>query len=388
MDGIERGYCDTCIQAIISGWRSLLNAPAALVLTRSRYGKHDTLGLDAIPEITISERLREFDQHSILITEELTEDDRRRWPNFPDPLLQPLMMFSDPTDRSKFLRRYFEEISRNEPTTETGILMHKRGRIKLWQEMFDEQPATITGATSAITCIRKGKIIFSVVLNYITQTIFVAASAGTFRLKLPNYTAPKLDTINLSCIVNHGHRLTFPPANQTCKKPGDFKRFVTFLGKEGYRENFNNSFLFVENPDNYLHHIEPGGPARILYLSELQKGHGPVGFIMANGEKIGEWIHWLGFVKFARNQEGSHALRLFEISVDRPLTKCGILMSTTLPYSIFRDQGSSTILDISRLRNFDEPNKFRSMLVVIPADNVSMIQIMRQRAYREIRLSS
>ena len=142
--------------------------------------------------------------------------------------------------------------------------------------------------------------------------------------------------------------------------------------------------IFVKNPDDFLHHTEPGGPARALYLSELQNGHSPVGFILANGEKIGEWIHWLAFAKYARNHEGGKALKVFEISIERPWTKDGILMSTSRPYSIFRGRDKDAYFDISQLRNFLTPSKFRSMIVVTPYDNDWIIFKMQQHNYREV----
>ena len=142
-----------------------------------------------------------------------------------------------------------------------------------------------------------------------------------------------------------------------------------------------------KNPDDFLHHTEPGGPSRVLYLSELQKGHGSIGFIMANGEKIGEWIHWLAFAKFARTQEGGQKLRVFEVSIERPWTKDGVLMSTSPPYSIFSSDGQETYLDVSRLRNFDMPSRFRSMLVITQSDNDRVVNIMRRHDYLEIDLT-
>ena len=389
MHGIEHDYCNACVKAVIAAYRSVMEVPAQLALNKTDYGKGDTLGLDAIPEIIISESIKDYDANAILITEEITEADRKRWPNVSDPVLQPLMLFSDPTDRSKFLKKFFEKISKNDPTAKIGKLMAKTDCVKVWESMFEksESPATITGATIAITCVRKGAIIFSVILNYITETIFVASPIGVFHMKLPKPFGSKIKIIDLDHVLKNGKILSFPSAKETCKSSDDFMNYVTFLGKKGYEENFANSMIFVDNPREFLHHTEPGGPARILYLSELQKDNKPIGFIMANGEKIGEWIHWLAFVKFATKKKGGPALRVFEIAVKRPMTKAGILMSTTTPYSIFREKGSSTFLDISRLRNFDQPNKFRSMLVITPFDNASIVHIMMQHAYREIKPS-
>src|SRR3989338_6756647 len=386
MQGIERTYCDECVRATVGAWKALMETSATEALNKVLYGKGDTLGLDAIPEINISEKLRDFDNHAILVTEELDDIAKKRWPSDADPVKQPLMFFSDPTDRSKQLGKFIEKISAERPFVKIGELMENINAESVWEDLF-EAPATITGASTSITCIRKGAIIFSIVLNYITRTIFVATPIGIFYFCLPSFSDERIEMVNLSYIVSAGQPLNFLPAKDSCRTPEDAKPFVTFLGKKGYRENFNDSMIFVENPDAFLHHTEPGGPSRILYLSELQKGYGPIGFILANGEKVSEWMHWLAFAKFARNAYGGAMLKVFEISIDRPWTKEGVLMSTSPAYSIFSCEGEGGYLDLSRLKNFEHPSRFRSMLVVTPFDNDRIIYIMRQHEYREVGVS-
>lgn len=386
MQGIERAYCDVCINALVGAWRELMEANGAETLRKVRYGKGetgDTLGLDAIPEITISDRLKKFDQHAILITEELDDQARRRWPTDSDPIKQPLMFFCDPTDRSLEFEKFLKQITQNDPVAKIGKLMAACDPKKLWEEMF-EAPATITGPTTAITCVRKGEVVFSVILGYISNMVHVASDIGVFSYPLKEFENPVNEELTLAEVVRKGVRLTFPSSRELGYTPDDCKRFVTFLGKTGYRENFDDSKLFSEKPDGYLHHMKPPGPPRPLYLSELEDNHGPVGFILANGEKIGEWMHWLTFVKFAKNKDGDQALRAFEISLERPWTKNGMLMSTPSAHSIFSQIGEQTYLDISRLRNFDRPSQFRCMLVVIRHDNERIIHALRQQEYREV----
>jgi len=378
LKGIEARYCDVCVGAVIAAWRNLVEMTASEALQKVKYGKSDTLGLDATPEIIISQRLTDFDGHCFLVTEELDDRYKANWPTDSDPIRQPLMFFSDPTDRSKQLKAFLAALSKDKPLTKIGELWKEGDCVKKWEDMF-EAPASITGATSSITCVRKGAIIFSVIFNYLTQTLFVACASGVYQLKWDE----GMD-VDLAYVLKKGAPVKFPSAAEVCKRPDEFKRFVTFLGKSGYTENFNDSMLFVDKPDDFLHHQQPGGPSRPLYLSELQVGHGPVGFIMANGEKIGEWIHWLSFVKFAREVGGGPALRAFEISLERPWTKEGILMSTSAPYSLFHGDGERKFLDISRLRNFEHPSRFRSMLVVMRSDNEIMGHIMQKHCYREV----
>jgi hypothetical protein len=384
MQGIERKYCDVCINAVIGAWRALMEAAGAETLRKTSYGKGDTLGLDAITEITIKHRLEEFDSHAFLITEELDEQSRRRWPTDSDPILQPLMFFSDPIDRSNQLEPFYAHLSKDNVSAKIGNLMAACDAKKLWEEMF-EAPASITGASSAITCVRKGEIVFSVILNLITATLCVVSDAGVYLYQLGDFSDPANEDITLAMVLGKGQPLHFHCTRDQKYTADDCKRFVTFLGKSGYRENFNDSMLFMENPDNYLHHSTPPGPPRVLYLSELQKGFGPIGFVMANGEKIGEWMSWLAFVKFVTKDRARPILRAFEISLGRPWTKNDMLMSTSRPYSIFttNDQGTS-YLDMSKLRNFERPSQFRSMLIVLPCDNERIIHVLEQHGYREV----
>lgn len=396
MQGIEKVYCDVAIGAAIDAYYQLMTYSAQEALDRVEYGKGDTMAFDAIPEISIKQRIHGFDSHAILVTEELESDITRRWPTDSDRVRQPLMFFSDPVDRSKQLFEFLRKLELKQRSTVIGRLMGRDKGIRVWERLF-ERPASITGSTISITCVRKGEIVFSVILNFISHTIVVATQTGIFHMSLPAYTNRVLHIIDLDYIVKHGRRLEFLSAKETCQRPDHFRRFVTFLGtpeKTGYRENFRDSAIFVDRPDQsdrflrFLHHNIPGGPARVLYLSELQRGHGPIGFIMANGEKISEWIHWLAFAKFARNHHGDPSLRVFEVATDRPWIKEGILMSTRPAYSIFAQDGDLTYLDVSRLRNYETPSRFRSMLVITPWDNERIISVMYQRQYREIALAT
>ena len=391
MQGIERKYCDVCISAVVGAWRELMDITAYEALRKTRYGKGDalgqTMGLDAIPELTISGRIKDFDEHAIFITEELDEQARRRWPTDSDPIRQPLMIFCDPTDRSIELEKYIQEISVGNPMGKVGVLMAACDQKAVWEKVSQESPAIITGSSTAITCVRKGEVIFSIILNYITGTIFIATNIGVYHLQLNDYADPANEALTFSDITKKGQHLVFPSVRDRGFSLDDCRRFSTFMGKKGYPENFTDSELFVEDWKAFIHHSTPPGPPRPLYLSELQRNYGPVGFVMANGEKIGEWIHWLAFVKFARNENGGQALRAFEIYLERPWTKYGILMSTSPAYSLFYGEPGNMFLDISRLRTYERPSQFRCMLVVLLADNERITNALLQHQYREVTTS-
>ena len=165
--------------------------------------------------------------------------------------------------------------------------------------------------------------------------------------------------------------------------------FVTFLGKTGYRENFLDSrFMSNAEIDKFLFYNLPGGPSRALYLSELQPAKESIGFILANGEKISEWAHWLPFIRFGRTRtdQGTPALRLYEVFQERPWTKDGVLMSTSPVYSIFvpvSEGDSRMLMDPRRLTGLSNPSRFRSTLIVAPANNRWAASV-RQYGFRTI----
>jgi hypothetical protein len=138
-----------------------------------------------------------------------------------------------------------------------------------------------------------------------------------------------------------------------------------------------------------LHYDLPGGPSRVLYLSTLQPAECTIGFVLANGEKISEWIHWLPYIRFARKEfdQGEPALRLFEVYQDRPWTKGGVLMSTPPAYSVFKPVGQHDgrmVINAGQFSCFSNPSQIRSTLVVCPADNQWANRAVNQYGYRRI----
>ncbi len=394
VQGIEITYADACIRALLAARRGLMYMPVVQATAFTKYGKRDTRGLDSGTEIAIKEHIRRFKDDAILVTEETDEEFGRHWPANTD---FPVVFICDPTDRSKYLDMFLKEASKKEQigNKKVGELLYGCNREEVWRNLFapgkDELPLSIVSPTSAITCVRRGRPLFTAIVNYLTDQIFIAGPTGVFSLNLPDYHKTEaVNEINFTFITNHGTRLYFPSATEMCPAQDDHLRFATFLGKAGYQENFDATAIFLgQTPETFRHHAEPGGPSRVLYLSELQKGFGPMGFVMANGEKIGEFVHWLPFVIYGTTHNGQRALALYEVSIERPWTKEGVLMSTSPPYSIFREQDGNHghYLDVRRLRKFEHPSHFRSTIVVTQADNNPLCEIMGTHCYREIQLA-
>jgi len=399
MYNIEEVHCAAAINAVLQANLQLMHATAEEALPRiARHtaDKPDTLGLDGITESTIGNSLRNFDRGAVLVTEEIGATApppdwlRARYWNLP-----PTIYVSDPTDRSA---QFKEFLSSEDPAAKIGDIVQKGDAASLWEEKFGT-PASITGATSGISCVRHGIPINAVFINFITQELFVAFRDGVFRLKLPAYTEMEPSRISLEHIRAKATPVLFRKFEQRGADMENMRHFATFLpsvqegqvlGKTGYVENFRDSDLIrAEDAKKYLRYHLPGGPSRVLYLSTMQPDDQPVGFVFANGEKIIEWIHWLPFVRFGKMQgePTRHALSLYEIHQARPWTKEGILMSTPRPYSIFRslkEYGGRMVIDTERLQSFSNPSRFRSTLLVAPTSNTWAMTVMETHDFREI----
>ncbi len=382
MHGIVKGYLNAAITAVLQANRNLLGSSVGEALSPAElYGKSDTLGLDAWPEISIIQTLNEHDPQAIVITEEKSGR-ISTYSNGPDPRGVRTFFISDPTDRSTPFAEFLGNITDKNKLVEDVV--RQENTHALWEKSWGS-PVSITGAFSAITCVRGAVPIFSVKLNYITQTLFIACSAGIFKFQVPSPKEPRYQRITIDDVRSEGERVLFADYNDM--DTAQDKRYITFLGKSGYRENFVESRLVRdEDRERLLAYANPGGPSRALYLTQLQPKDQPIGFILANGEKVGEWIHWIPYVIYGRRTEdsGEPALLMFEIHQDRPQMKDGVLMATNPAYSIFLETPTGMVIDATQFARFPNPSKVRSTLLVCLSNNRSVTPIMRQYGYRQI----
>ena len=384
MQGVEKSHLNAAIAALLKAYYDFLNSTVDDALRKILgYGKGDTLGMDAGPEITICAELNRYDAGAVVITEEIGSKGEKFGDIFRpnDPQTFRTVFISDPTDRSNQLKAFLNTFPREAKIGDIFSDPSTRGK---WEADFS-YPSSITGATSAISCVRRGVPIFSVIVNYITQEMAVSCAAGNRIIKLPN---EQQDLIDLNYVCKNGELLLFPSMDHNIKS---MRNFVTFLGDEGkigYLENFTDSGLMSEGKaKEFLHYGKPGGPSRVLYLSSLQSRETPVGFVLANGEKIGEWIHWLSFVRFARSQhdDSQPALIMYEVAQDRPWTKEGVLMSTPPNYSVFREYSGKMFIDTGWLLRMPNPSKLRSTIIIAPYDNRWAVMSSSQFGYRPIK---
>ncbi len=386
MQGVEISHFNAALKAGLIAYYDLLHMKIEEALRPiSAYGKKDTLGMDSGPEITICEELAHYDSGAAVITEEIGSRLSFSYSDLLRFMKHITVFIIDPTDRSNQLKAFLRLFTNKK--MEIGEIIRNPETIKKWEKSCGS-PAAITGATSAISCVRKGLPIFTVIINYITQQLMISCAAGNRILDLPESRPDKM--IDLDFILKNGKSFSFPIINSRLNNQDNMQKFVTFLGdtgKAGYEENFVASgFIPKEEMNKFIHYGKPGGPSRALYLSSLQPKKKPVGFVLANGEKIGEWIHWLTFLRFAKSDtdDSQPALVLYEISQNNPWTKEGILMSTPPNYSIFKEHNGLFYIDTNQLLQMPNPSKLRGTLMLANKDNRWAKRYSRQLGYREI----
>src|SRR3989338_11230776 len=111
MQGVEISHCNAAIEAILKAtyalWNSTVDEALRPIL---RYGKSDTLGMDAMPEITIVETLQNYDRFCVVITEETGDREKIHFYISEDPRRFRTVFISDPTDRSSQLKKAMENV--------------------------------------------------------------------------------------------------------------------------------------------------------------------------------------------------------------------------------------------------------------------------------------
>ncbi len=381
MKEIDKIYCQAAIRAVLRANLSMCESTIYELLQPSESGKKDTLGLDIIPEIMIGDEVRDFDPRILFLTEETGK--RQSLLSHHQKSSTSIVFVCDPTDRSSFLKKFLRSFGEKEEKLKFKEVVSRKKTMEKWKSLCGGGPVSIAGATSAITGIKEGKPLFSVILNYITQDMVVASEAGIKIFSIKNWPLEDYRRITFNQIVNESNEINFSQERKW--NYSDYQTYLTFLGKSGYKENFENSKIFLPEfmSEEKLIYNQPGGPSRILYLSSLYD-ETKTGFILANGEKIVEWIHWLPFL--AVKQSGKSILKMYEISYDRPYTKEGILMAVSPIYSIFshNEQGDS-FLKLSKLEDFPNPTRYRATLLVTFPGNDWVSQRMQRSLFREIK---
>lgn len=388
---MKRVYIDQCnavIGIILRAAESLWSLRVSEAVQKSQVvGKSDTFRLDAIPEIHMRSLYEEYDPYVVFVTEETGAHSRQPYYPLDNRNKFPITDVSDPFDRSVPTQKFFERQERQDQTI-WELFSNPETKARWESEMG--APAEITGSCSAITRLIRGVPVFTVIVNFVTRQLVVACSAGVYCLTLPG-KREKLSHVNLAYVKQHGTRVYFPDINHH----DNAARFVTFLKKAGYPENLSSTKLvepheLVAN----IHFDDPGGPLRPLYLSTMHPDENRPGFILSNGEKLGEWVHWLTFLRFARKplDDSDAALKLHEVYGSSSNIRDGVMIAPTPPYSLFRTVNDredvrdpdAFILDVGFFPRFPVPSRIRSTLVLAPNDNQWINNRLMYHGYRQI----
>ena len=391
MQKVHVDYCNAIIAIALDAANSLWRLKVSEAIQPSKsYGKNDTFRLDAVPEIALRNSYKAYDRDVVFITEETGAQFHHRFNISDNRLKFPIVDISDPFDRSVPTQKFLSGCDNKNQTIYE--LFSDPTTIEKWEASLGS-PASITGGCTAITRLMHGVPIFSVIINFVTKQLIVSCSAGIYCLDLPE----DLTKVNLTYVRDNGKHIYFPDINHH----GNASRFVTFLGKDDYKpeykENLKDSDLIEDSQiATDLHYSLPGGPLRPLYLSTLHPDRNRPGLILSNGEKLGEWTHWLTFLRFGKKpqDDGDFALSMHEISGDRSNIRDGVMMSPTAPYSPFRNlnhnegEGKADffIVDVGMFPRFPIPSRIRSTLVLAPSDNRWIHDKVLYKAYRQIKM--
>lgn len=343
MDGASRDLMKICTEALRQAYDDINSLRCGYAIELVHSGKSDTYGLDEVTEEVIKHCIDGYDPNIVLVTEETGKMYHG------GKGLEPTqtVLIADPTDRSIKLKEFLEKrIAEDDSNRNKYVNEVIAGSVDLWEKEFGH--ATLSGAFGSIAAVRNGRILFNVMINYVTGDVFVSSPLGNkqggLRDPMENYTS-----------------IEFPSQTRS-------DRYSTFLGKKGYAENLQKCGLDLK-PENCT---DPwiGGPARILQLSTISPKD--VGFILSNGEKIGEWVGWLAWAKYARKptDPDERSLSVYRIFFEDPKTRELVLVAPAPHYSIFRDEDGETRINLDRMFQLEDPSHYRETLVVIPVNNL------------------
>jgi hypothetical protein len=359
MKGVEKDLRDMSINALTRAFDEIGSLRCDFAVERVGAGKSDTYGLDAIPEETIKVEVDHYDRDIVLVTEETGKMYSG------EVGLEPTqtVLICDPTDRSIKMREFLQKlIEKDRSVAKQTVNAAFTKHMDQWRAEFGDP--TISGAAASITAIRDRRILFNVMVNYVTSEIFIADSVGTRRTTMSDRATEK--PVRFSAVDRHS------------------RRFVTFLGKEGYSENMEKCNLGLRTDD--CADSWTGGPLRILNLSDL--GQEDISFILSNGEKICEWIGWLSWVKYARDplQSDERALHAFRLFFESPRTKELVLVAPGPHYSIFITEDHEMRVNLDRMFQLADPSHYRETILIAPRENVGAISRVRSLGKYETEL--
>ncbi|NIA12753.1 MAG: helix-turn-helix domain-containing protein [Nitrospiraceae bacterium] len=339
--GINLAYLAEAMKSLRRASQVVLNLPIEGALKHAT-GKVDTLMFDAVAEAAIVNTLTQFNERCAVFTEEM---DRRGLVDY----AHAVCYFVDPFDRSSVFAERIREAG-----DEATIVADLLGSPELNME-------GVEAPFCSVTCVRESRIIFNVMLDYASGEIYVACED---MLKHGNAE----ECPDPFALAAYGDDITFE-----YEQGGGA---VCFLGRTGsparelyedlYRSGLDFGSMKVLKDD-------PGGPARVLYLSGLDEGPMP-DFVLSNGEKICEWLGWLAYALFSKE------LAVFELWAEKLSARDSILLAPPPNYSVFVSSRSEGFeLDLDRITLFESPSRYRGAIAVTHLENSGMIAQLNAR---------
>ena len=344
----DRQLLSHCIETLLEVQAAIEAAPAERLVQSAPQYKADSLCLDTIPEAVLHAKLiDEYDGQIVLVSEE------RGAYNCDHLAGGRVVVFADPTDRSEPLAEFLRDriaAATDSPSVTFGEILARADARDTWERRAN-CPAALSGACCSLAVVKDQAVAFSMLLNYITRQIVVACDRG---VRIADTAALRTD------VDGCGFDEAAAPVTFTAVAAG--RTCVTYLDAESYRDHAGQTGLL----DGALASVadNPGGPARVLYLSDLNPA--APAMVMANGEKIGEWIGWLAVVR------ASGRLTAYAVSPDAVAAREGILVAPSPPYSVLELREGQLRVNIEKLKWLPNPSRYREMIVVTHRDNTAL----------------
>jgi len=355
MQGVEVAYLRNAMDALREARRVLCRQFPADAL-RSAAGKHDTIMFDAITENVIVDRIRSFNNRSVILTEESGRDDAKKDSGKDDAKTRigtedadRTCYFIDPLDGSDVFRAALMKCDQK-PLGELFETKHPA---------FDRWDVPV----GSITCVRQSEIIFNAMIHYVTGELYVACRAMRKHANIDIAPDPE-------SMARIGQDIVFEPREGT--------EYTCFIGAVGTEKRKLYEKHLEDLPIAGLRRVgldTPGGPARILCLTDLvhtQLGGQSLSVILSNGEKMCEWFGWLAYVVHSKD------LAAYELQTDRFSERDGMLMAPPPSYSMFTIPGEGRrTMNLERILVHERPLNYRCALVVSHIGSTDVIAYLR-----------
>ena len=350
--GIEIGYLSAAIEALHAARFAVMAQPPPLSLMPGT-GKAGSKLFDAVAEHAIADRLLAYNSRCVIVTEEAGVIGEKKYAALVSYVV-------DPFDRSRPFFRTVRGISDAKQYRNLG-------------ELFSDTEFNMRALEApfgSITCILDLEIAFNAMIDYASGRVYVACKGFVGYGDINSGVDPR-------SLVRNGHELSFSPRSgstflcftgdpdkdQDASVNEQSTKYGKILSGLGFDEAYH---LGLSNP---------GGPARVLYLSDLYEDDGNPLFVLSNGEKVFEFLGWLAYALYSRE------LAVYEL-YSAGFEARGLILQAPPPnYSAFEPrfgQGGFR-LHVDRVIRLDPAGQYRGAIVVTHARSTTACALMRSK---------